>query len=97
MHYPQNLQQSCLGAKLAGKTFLSTISRQSQQHWWKAFLSCCRREGNWSDPFRFYGKCRAAGHLPVTKRRIYRASWPDAVAPYRPFALTVQIRPFNLE
>jgi len=97
MQYPQHIHRMSLEAKLAGKPFLENISRQSQQHWWKAFLLQCRDTENWSDPRKFYQKNLEAGQLRVSKRRIYRESWPSAVSPYLPFALTVRPPPFNLE
>jgi len=97
MQYPYHIQKSCLEAKIEEKPFLATISRQTQQHWWQAFLFNCRKTTNWNDPREFYRQSRLTGHYPVTKRRIYRAKWPVSPAPYLSFAVTVKKRPFSLE
>jgi hypothetical protein len=97
MQYPIQTQKSSLEAKLAGKPFLRAVSRQIQQHWWKAFLARCREAGNWSDPLNFLRQWTGFGQLPVTIRRIYRESWPTVGTPYLCFALTVKKRPFSLE
>ncbi|MEW8508961.1 MAG: hypothetical protein AB2598_19905, partial [Candidatus Thiodiazotropha sp.] len=97
MQYPRHIQQESLEAKLAGKPFVKVISRQLQQHWWKTFLLRSRESGNWNCPQTFFKQSLAAGRLPVTKRRIYRESWSQAVVPYLPFAVTVKPRPFSLE
>jgi len=97
MQYPVQTQRSCLEAKLADQPFIKSVPRQIQQHWWKAFLTRCREAGNWSDPLHFLRQRTGTDQLPVTIRRIYRESWPDPVAPYLSFALTVKRRPFSLE
>jgi hypothetical protein len=97
MQYPIQTQKSSLEAKLAGKPFLRAVSRQIQQHWWKAFLTRCREAGNWSDPLNFLCQWTGFGQLPVTIRRIYRENWPTVGAPYLSFALTAKKRPFSLE
>lgn len=97
MQYPQAIQQVSLEAKLSGRSFIKTISRQIQQYWWKTFVSRSRESANWTQLPIFYQKSLEAGQLPVTKKRIYRASWPTVVAPYLPFAVTVKPRPFSLE
>jgi hypothetical protein len=97
MQYPIQTQKSSLEAKLAGMPFLRAVSRQIQQHWWKAFLARCREAGNWSDPLNFLCQWTGFGQLPVTIRRIYRESWPTVGTPYLCFALTVKKRPFSLE
>jgi hypothetical protein len=97
MQYPVQTQSGSLEARLAGRPFVKTVPRQIQQHWWKAFLTCCRQLANWTDRSGFYRRCRAEGQVPVTTRRIYRESWPESVAPYLPFALTVKSLPFSLE
>ncbi|WP_324292698.1 hypothetical protein [Marispirochaeta sp.] len=97
MQYPKSTQRSSLESKLAGKSFLKTVSRQIQQHWWRTFRHLCRESGNWTDLRKFLTEHLHPGQLPVTKRRIYRASWPTAVSPYLPFALTVRPPPFSLE
>lgn len=97
MQYPVQTQKSCLETKIDGKPFLRSVSRQSQQHWWKAFLKRCREVGNWSDQRYLLRHFLSNNQLPVTTRRIYRESWPTAKAPYLPFAMTVKDRPFSLE
>lgn len=97
MQYSYSVQKASIEVKLAGKSFLKTISRQNQQHWWKNFLSRSRESANWTCLHTFFRKGRETGQLPVTKRPIYRESWPAAVAPYLSFAVTVKPRPFNLE
>ena len=96
MHYPCNIQIKSLENRLEGRPFPATVSRQVQQHWWKAFHFKCRQAGNWNDPGAFYRQCRLEGQLPVTKQRIYRARWPSAIPPYLPFAVTVKKRPHIL-
>jgi len=97
VQYPYHIQKSSLEARLEKKPFLTTISRQTQQHWWQAFLFNCRNAANWNDPREFYRQSRLAGHYPMTKRRIYRAKMSDSVSPYLSFAVTVKKRPFSLE
>jgi hypothetical protein len=97
MQYPVKIQETSIEAKLSGMPFLKCIPRQIQQHWWKAFITRCREESNWTDRLEFYKGCWTAGQLPVTKRRIFRESWTAAVVPYLPFALTVKPHPFSLE
>ncbi|WP_408606688.1 DUF6431 domain-containing protein [Marispirochaeta aestuarii] len=97
MQYPKSTQRSSLESKLAGKSFLKTVSRQIQQHWWRTFRHLCRESGNWTDLRKFLTEHLLPDQLPVTKRRIYRASWPTAVSPYLPFALTVRPPPFSFE
>ncbi len=97
MQYPVQTQISSLEAKLAGKPFLQTVSRQIQQHWWKTFLNHCRRSGNWTAPHSVFLRRQSDDQIPVTTRRIYREIWSEACVPYLPFALTVKPRPFSLE
>jgi hypothetical protein len=97
MQYPVQTQRASLEAKLADQPFIRSVPRQIQQHWWKTFTIRSRKFGNWADLHDFYRQFRDVHQLPVTIRRIYRESWPDPVAPYLPFALTVKPRPFSLE
>jgi hypothetical protein len=97
MQYSIRSQKSCLTVKLGWKPFLSEIPRQTQQYWWRNFLSRAKESENWKAPFSFYFQKSHRHQLPVSKRRIYRESYPLAVAPYLPFALTVKSRPFSLE
>jgi hypothetical protein len=90
MQYPQEIQRMSLEAKLAGKIFLTSLPRQNQQYWWKAFQRQCLETGNFNDLREFHVKNLALGQLWISKRRIYRASWLRAVTPYLPFALTVK-------
>lgn len=97
MQYPVNIQRKSIETKLEGKPFLKSIPRQSQQHWWRTFLSRCRETGNWSNPRTFHETNLKIGQLRVSKRNNYYKSWSKAVSPYLPFALTVRPPPFTLE
>jgi hypothetical protein len=97
VHYPKNLQQTSLAAKLSGKPFMKAIPRQVQQHWLKILRNICRRAANWYDPAAVLQDLIQAGQFHLTKRRIYTASWPHAYAPYLTFALTVRPPHFSLE
>ena len=97
VQYPTEQVRSSLKAKLSGKPFLKTISRQNQQYWIKMFIFRCREKSNWNNPFRCLENYNKSGQLPVTKRSIYSVNWPKAVEPYLPFAVTVKRPHFNLE
>jgi len=97
VHYPKSLQLESIIAKLSGHPFVKTISRQAQQHWLRVFQHICRRMENWVEPDTVLAGLLRIGQFHLTKRRIYTASWPEALAPYLPFALTVRAPPFSLE
>ena len=91
------LQQESLLAKLAGKPFLSGLSRQVQQHWKRVFNELCRAETHWISTDRELQLAAAVSQTGITKRRIHRESLPHAEPPYLPFALTVRMPVFSLE
>ena len=91
------LQQKSLQAKLAGKPFLSELSRQVQQHWKKVFTELCRRRGNWISTEQEMAAVAKVRQTGITKRRIHCESLPHAEPPYLPFALTVRMPAFSLE
>lgn len=95
--YPKRLQIKSLKAKLSGKTFLSEIPRQIQQHWRNLFLASSRQKQNWVNPLSFLKDQLKTGQFELTKRRIYCVTWPKAESPYLRFALTVKRRSVSLE
>ena len=97
VHYPRSVQLDSLEAKLTGKPFLNTISRQVQQHWHKIFRVLCARWENWPDARTFFDTVVVTGQLAVTKKRIYRENRPHSRHPYLPFALTIKPPYVSLE
>ena len=91
------LQQESLQEKLAGKPFLSGLSRQVQQHWKRIFTEVCRSRGNWISVDEQLKLVEKIGRIGITKRRVHRESLPHAEPPYLPFALTVRMPAFSLE
>lgn len=97
IHYRRDLQLRSLQAKLNGLTFLSEISRQVQQHWRKLFDRLSRRYENWNDRQALLKYLHRNGQFHLTKRPLHRESYPEAVPPYLPFALTTKRPSFSLE
>jgi len=91
------LQHKSLQEKLAGKPFLSGLSRQVQQHWKRIFTELCRSRGNWISADEQAKLMEKIGRSGITKRRIHRESLPHAEPPYLPFALTIRMPAFSLQ
>lgn len=96
-HYGMAIQAQSIIRKLQGIPFLTTISRQTQQHWWHSVQYHLRRITSWPESPTLAKLFRAIGHTPMTKRPIYRATPPGSIPPYLPFALTVKKPAVSLE
>lgn len=96
-HYSIAIQTKSISRKLQGKPFISSISRQVQQHWWKSVRYHLCRQSNWHGSPTLTDLFRDIGQTPATKRRIYHArpsgNWP----PYLSFALTTKKFAYSLE
>lgn len=97
IHYRKDLQLRSIQVKLEGLPFLPEISRQVQQHWERLFERLCLRHENWPNRQSILDHLCHTDQFHLTKRRIYRESYTEAVPPYLPFALTTKRPYFSLE
>jgi hypothetical protein len=86
--YPHKVRIESLRRKISGECFLSSISRQIQQYWKKAFdFQRCRDE-NWKDPQTFFQESILKGKKPISFH-LTLCDMPSGLdPPYLDFAVT---------
>jgi len=74
--------------KISGERFLTTISRQAQQYWKKAFdFQRCRDE-NWGNPHAFFQESILTRKNPLSFHLTLRERPSGLDPPYLDFAVT---------